>query len=90
MTRPWKVQSAFGHPVHSLGNIEMKVVQSKKSPEMARHTKISLLEEGFCLIADAEFLRTRSHHSELFGAGRRQEDRGVDGEEYHQELEKET
>ena len=82
MTRPWKAQSAFGHPVHSLENIDaMKVLQSKKSPEMARHTEISLLKECLCLIADAEFLRTRSHHSELFGAGRRQEDRGVDGEE---------
>ena len=57
---------------------------------MVRHTEISLLEECLCLIADAEFLRTRSHHSELFGAGRRQEDRGEDGEEEHQQLEREA
>ena len=76
------MQSAFGHPVHSLGNLHaMKIVLSKKSPEMVRLTEVPLLEECLCLIADAEFLRTRSHHSELFGAGRRQEDRGVDGEE---------
>ena len=76
------MQSALGHPVHSLGRtVVMKVDQSKKSPEMVRHAEVPLLEECLCLIADAEFLRTRSHHSELFGAGRRQEDRGVDGEE---------
>ena len=61
--------------------IVMKIVQSRKSPKMVRHAEIPFLEESLCLIADAEFLRTRSHHSELFGAGRRQEDRRVDGEE---------
>ena len=57
---------------------------------MVRHTEVPFLEECLCLIADAEFLRTRSHHSELFGAGRRQEDRGADGEEEHSQLERET
>ena len=57
---------------------------------MVRHAEISLLEERLCLITDTKFLRTRSHHSELFGAGWRQEDRREDGEEEHIQLEMET
>ena len=77
--------------MHSLRRtVTMKVAHSRKSPEMVRHTEVPFLEECLCLIADAEFLRTRSHHSELFGAGRRQEDRGVDGEEEHSQLEREA
>ena len=70
--------------------IVMKIVQSRKSPKMVRHAEIPFLEESLCLIADTQFFWARSDYSELFGAGRRQEDRGVDGEEEHCQLEREA
>ena len=49
--------------------------------EMARRAEVPLAKELVGVVVDTELLRTRPSHPELFGVGRCQEGRGMQGEE---------